>query len=85
MSLHYTIYTENKNPEGVVAILNQYFDGYTVLRGMGYWKGKPESSLIVLIVEDNAEKVQRAAEDIKSLNEQEAILIVETQCAVTFV
>lgn len=71
----YRILTENKSKRDVLAITSGYFDGFTVLEGQGYWKGKAEASLILEVETTDLVSIKRLANDIKLLNEQEAILI----------
>lgn len=81
----YQIYTERKNEQGIRTILNQYFPGYTILEALGMWKGVSEASMVIIIVTEEPQLVQAAAEDIKRMNEQESVLIVSTPATVTFI
>jgi len=46
----YRIYTENKNLKGIKLILNRAFESYTLLEGVGVWKGTEEKSLIIEVL-----------------------------------
>lgn len=84
-TMHYQICTELKNEAGIITILNQYFTGYSVVKGLGYWKGKPEASVTISVITEDVVAVQHAAEDIKQLNEQESVLVIATASTSTFV
>lgn len=80
------ICTEDKNHERVRDLCAKRFDAFTILHGMGCWKGHLEPSLTIEIAvldnDPNIISVQREqhhahqlAIEIKKLNEQEAVLI----------
>lgn len=71
----FRIYTENKNPDKINEILSLGFDGFTVIRTKGFWKGVPENALLIEIYTDNEKLVKALAEAIKKNNKQEAILV----------
>ncbi len=73
----YRIYTENKNQKTIEKIITNYFDGFTIIKGQGFWKGQKENSLIIEIEVqvDEVEKVDQIAEDIKHANNQQAVII----------
>ena len=51
--IKYTIYTENTNLKGITKALNnsKIIDGcYTIIKTLGYWKGKAEHSLKIEIL-----------------------------------
>lgn len=79
----YRIYTEDKNEQLIIELCNEYFDAYTLYYTVGYWKGKRELSLVIeIITEDMPQKygkVQGLANEIKILNNQEAVLITEQE------
>lgn len=83
--MHYQICTELKNETGIITILNQYFTGYSMVKGLGYWKGIAEASVTISVITENAEDVQHAAEDIKHMNEQESVLVISTPSTSTFI
>jgi len=79
------ICTENKNREQVRIEVDKYFDCYSLFQGVGMWNGQVEHSLLIEIAMDaNADQtdhtIARAAalelaDDIKILNNQEAVLV----------
>ncbi len=77
----YRIYTEDTDirPE-LHDLIDGYADGYTILTGLGVWKGKREAGLIVEIIGEYADKskILRLAAEIKILGKQESVLVTTT-------
>lgn len=74
----YRIYTEDKNRETIEQIVGAHMDGYTLIPCSGVWKGSHERSLIIEIVTDRLDAptvVKAIAQEIKTANEQEAVMI----------
>ena len=78
----YRIITEDKGiPKlrlQLEQIVGKYFDGFTVFEATGYWKGARENSLVFEIsVPDKTAlyAVVNAADEIKTVNKQEAVLV----------
>ena len=79
------ICTEDKNYDQVRVLCSARFDGFTIYRAAGVWKGVPELALVIEIaVIENADFIsnereqylaKKLAEDIKKLNAQESVLI----------
>jgi len=76
------ICTEHKNRAQVGIEVDKYFDCYSLLQGVGMWKGQIEQSLLIEIAVDAKadHTIARAAalelaDDIKILNKQEAVLV----------
>lgn len=72
--------TEHKNYSRLVKLCASYFDGFSIVEAEGYWKGKPESSLIIEIARTGREKdflhrVSELAKAIRDLNKQDAVLV----------
>jgi hypothetical protein len=58
-------------------ILNKTFDGYTVIRTIGTWKGQKENSLIIEILGRPTDRINVlvVCQKIKEANNQECILL----------
>lgn len=69
----FRIYTENKNKAKIEELLTIAFDGFTVIRTKGFWKGAAEDALIIEIFTKNAELVRALCGAIKRANKQEAV------------
>lgn len=74
----YNLYIGANNGTGEVEldklnfVLSEYFSGYTVVNANGYWNGKPEASVLV-VVESEPSAIRRAIATLKLVLEQEAI------------
>jgi len=76
----YRIYTEDKNHEELERLISKYFEGFTIVKGEGFWRLQKENSLIIEIVtEDQDNYITKLASEIKKINQQEAVLIQKLQ------
>jgi hypothetical protein len=75
----YRIYTERKNVDGIKEILDDGFDGYTLIFAAGVWEGETESSLIIEIIGETKQSytIHCVAKEIAHLNNQDAVLITQ--------
>jgi hypothetical protein len=74
--VRYTIYTENKNNEGIRYILDSHLSCYSIQTQLGVWNKQDEPSLrIEIIGAYQDEVIQRICGEIKILNKQESILL----------
>ena len=71
----YRIITENINRQGIIQLTAEYTDGFTIIEAAGFWKGKPEKTLIIEIVGIGCSTANKIARGIKTLNNQESVLI----------
>ncbi len=72
----YRIFTENKNHKAIEKIIAKYFEGFTLLKGNGFWRLQKENSLIIEIVTDDTDKlINDLAKEIKEANKQQAVLV----------
>lgn len=83
----YRIYTEDKEDRIVEKIAYDNFDGFTILHGIGYWKGRIEKSIIVEILSEQniLHQVKICAQEIKRVNKQESVLVTETKVSETYI
>jgi len=76
----YRIYTENINIDKIKSILNNHFENYTLIDSLGVWQGTEEKSLIIEVIlrelTSNKEKISLVANEIKAINNQQAVLII---------
>lgn len=80
LAIRYKLYTEDKNIQGIMDLLDQYFSGYTLIPGnIGVYKGQTEKSLVIDIVTDLSmeEKVRELARDIVRVNIQASVLMTK--------
>lgn len=75
------ICTEDKNLSEIESIIGRCFNCYTVTRGRGSWNGIREASVTIEIAVrhgtegDSSDLAKQCAEEIKFLNNQEAVLV----------
>ena len=85
----FRIYTEDLQRELVAKVVGEQFDGFSLFRGVGYWKGTPEHCLCIEILAEDAHlarlKVGMIANAIKVLNKQESVLVTEVEVEVKFI
>jgi hypothetical protein len=80
-SKRWTVYTEDK--PGTEKIVDKYFEGYTIFKGIGAWKGAKENALAIEIITGPDEPlagniVKAMAEEIREVNNQQAVLFTLT-------
>lgn len=71
----FRIYTEDKNQSRIKELINIGFDGFTVIRAAGYYKGVPEKAIIIEIYTENETLIRELAKVIKKRNKQESVLV----------
>lgn len=81
----YDIHTEDKNESWIKELLSIGFDGFTVVKGTGCWKGQEEKALDIIIYTSNPNLVRAMAERIRIHNNQEAVLVTETNCKIDLI
>lgn len=78
----YFIITESR--ENLPQIVAGYFEGATILPGVGLWQGKREESSTILLVTDDAPAVQQLADQIMHTNAQDSILVLQLPAVAQF-
>lgn len=77
----YTFYREH-----IIEIVSRYFDGFTLIPCLGYWQGKPENTIIIEIIAENAmPQIRAIAKEIRTANKQQSVLISWSQIGYTFI
>jgi hypothetical protein len=75
----YRIITEDKGLDGfIAALVLRHFEGFSISKQVGYYKGKQEASLVVEIDtlgEDNPIAINALAIEIRDTLAQECILV----------
>ena len=75
----YRIYTEEKHDVRLELekLISEYFDGFSINSGVGFWKGRRELSTIIELIGDypDKSKVLKLAAEIKILGNQESVLV----------
>ena len=74
----YRAMTEDINPEAVLQIVNNYYEGFTTYKATGFWQGIKENSLIIEVVSEAKNELatfKKMAREIRDYNKQQAVLI----------
>jgi len=74
----YRIFTEDvkENHETLTELITKFYEGFTILKGQGYWRLQPENSLVIEIVTiDEDAKVKKLAAAIRDANDKECVLV----------
>lgn len=66
-------------------VLNEYFDGYTVEDCVGYWKGKPEQSVKVIIANGDNETVLTCTKVLCRVLDQDAVGLTKLDTTMDFI
>ena len=84
----YRILTENKNRKYIAKIVSDEFEGFTIYKSQGFWRGVSERSLTIEIyaktvgIEDRVKSVCRL---IKEYNKQECVLVQKLEVEAEFI
>lgn len=84
----YRIFTEDKNRHDTGQLVNDHFDGFTIIACRGYWKNAVENTLIIEIYSDENSAGYRIgvlAKLIKVQNKQEGVIIEEIECKASLI
>lgn len=73
----YRIYTEEKNKKAIVRLVAEHFESFTLQPTLGYYRRKPEKSIVIEIVGAKAGQIRRLAETIRKMNGQKSVLILK--------
>jgi len=72
----YRIYTEDTDRDAVIGTVAQRFENFTVHPATGYFKGQPERSIVIEIVDAHEADVEAVARAIRNINGQKTVLIM---------
>lgn len=64
---------------------NQGIDGFTIYRVNGYWMGQAEPSFKIEIATDNKQNVLDAAEELRAVYNQDAVMLTNPDGTVVFI
>ena len=81
------IATENINREKVEELAKKYFPrGFTTMEGKGFWGGVAEDSLLVLVTgEVEPAAINWFCKDVKVLNKQDCVMVIELPGEANFI
>ena len=76
MNTVYRIYTEDLNRSKIMRLASKTFDSFTLQPTTGYYRGNPEKSIVLEIVEAQQSEVTALANAIRQLNGQKSVVIM---------
>ena len=76
MDIVYRIYTEDADRKAVIDAVGRQFESFTLHETTGYYRGKPERSLVIEIVDADAQTVEATARAIRAINGQKNVLVM---------
>ena len=75
----YRIYTEEKNKRVIVRLTAKNSENFTLQPTLGYYRGKPERSIVIEILGASQRAVEQLAVSIRRMNGQKSILVMKVQ------
>ena len=87
-NIRWRIYTECiGNGIAQKTIIDKYFKGYTVYRGVGAWEGKLEKNLTLEILGSDADRINILAlvVELRDGFKQECVMVTEESVTVAFI
>jgi len=70
------IYTEAKRRATVVRVISQEFENFTLQLTTGYYRGKPEKSIVLEFVGAKESRIKWVAARIREINRQASVLVI---------
>ena len=70
------IYTEDKRRATIVRAIAKQFENFTLQPTTGYYRGKPEKSIVLEIVGAKKSQVKWLAARIREVNRQASVLVI---------
>jgi hypothetical protein len=74
-SIH-RVYTEDKRRATIVRVISKQFANFTLQPTTGYYRGKPEKSIVLEIVGAKESQVKWLAARIREINQQASVLVI---------
>ena len=70
------IYTEDKRRGTLVRVIAKEFESFTLQPTTGYYRGKPEKSIVLEFVGAKESQVKWLAARIREINRQASVLVI---------
>jgi hypothetical protein len=70
------IYTEDKRRATIVRVISKQIESFTLQPTTGYYRGKPEKSIVLEIVGAKESQVKWLAARIREINRQASVLVI---------
>jgi hypothetical protein len=74
--LIHRVYTEDKNKREILRLVAKRFQSFTLQPTLGYYRGKPERSIVIEIVGAAQREVNAVARFIGAMNGQKSVLVL---------
>lgn len=74
--LIHRVYTEDKNKREILRLVAKRFQSFTLQPTLGYYRGKPERSIVIEIVGAAKREVNAVARLIGAMNGQKSVLVL---------
>jgi hypothetical protein len=71
------IYTEEKNKRPILHLAAKSFESFTVQPTLGYYRGRPEKSIVIEIIGATAKAINALARKIRKMNGQKSVLVIQ--------
>jgi hypothetical protein len=72
----YRIYTQDVHRKRVIKLVTSKFESFTLQPTRGYFKGRPEKSIVIEIVEAKQKEIELLARGIGEINGQRSVLVM---------
>lgn len=72
----FRIYTSDVNRRAVLRLAADKFESFTLHPATGFYRGQPEESLMIELVQVNEQDVEALAQSIRQLNGQKSVLVM---------
>lgn len=67
------------------ALATYNIDGFTLQEVQGYWQGVPETSYIITVATDNGGDIDKVAEILRDMYNQDAVMVTYPDNSVKFI
>jgi hypothetical protein len=67
--------TSEVEKDVIVQTTARHFEGFTMSDNVGYWEGRPEGSVSVIVFTEDTGKVYQLANELKEKCKQEAVIV----------
>ena len=78
-SVIFRIYTEAKNQHDIIRLTGKLFESFTLQPTVGYYKGKPEKSIVIEIAGAREKAINDLAQRIGEMNGQNSVMVMRVQ------
>lgn len=78
--------TKKLEQKKIEVTMNKYFEGYSAMQIIGYWKGQRERTMMVQVVSDSSDAVlSRCAVELCDVLQQDSVMLEVVESNVAFI